>query len=130
IVWKRARIGRGAVASTLAFVALVLPPIALHDASGGDGFVADAQQYLARAALLIAAAAVFVPLVPEPDEEGRHRATRPLTGFALMVLLVGLTWLGSETCRSNRVAWEHVLAHDPASRIARAELGNLALATD
>jgi len=129
-VWKRARIGRGAVASTLAFVALVLPPIALHDASGGDGFVADAQQYLARAALLIAAAAVFVPLVPEPDEEGRHRATRPLVGVAAMLVLIGLTWLAGETCRSNRAAWEHVLAHEPGSRLARAELGYLALASD
>jgi Flp pilus assembly protein TadD len=131
IVWKRDRIGRGAVAGALGFAALVLPPVALHDArGGGDGFVTDSQQYLARAALLIAAAALLVPLVPEPDEEGRHRATRPLIGFALMLLLVGLTWLAGETCRSNRVAWEHALAHDPDSRIARAELGNLALATD
>src|SRR5262249_6788064 len=93
LIWKRDRLGRGAAAGPLGFAALVLPPILLHDASGGDGFVTDAQQYLARAALFVAAAAFIVPLVPEPDDEGRHRATRPLVGLAVMLFLIGVTWL-------------------------------------
>src|SRR5207244_3117904 len=93
---KRDRVGRATVAAALAFVALLLPPVLLYDPRGA-GFVADAQQYLARAPLLMLVAAALAPLVPDVDEEGRHRATRPLIALALAVALGTVTWLQAET---------------------------------
>jgi tetratricopeptide (TPR) repeat protein len=127
LIAMRARLGRGTVAAGLAFLALVLPPVVLHDPHGA-GFVADAQQYLARAAVLIAIAAAVAPLIPEFDpENNRHRFTGPLIGAAVALLLVGLTWNQAEKCKSSEVAWANVIAHDPSSRIARTELGVMRL---
>jgi tetratricopeptide (TPR) repeat protein len=126
LILTRRRLGRATVAAVVSFVVLLLPSILFFDPQGG-GYVTDAQQYLARAALLIPIAAALAPLIPEPTEEGRHRATRPLVGVALAAALGTLTWRAVETCRNSEVAWSDVLRRDPDSRIAHTELGSLLL---
>jgi Flp pilus assembly protein TadD len=112
------------VIATAAFIALLLPAV-LFAPSVEGGYLADHQQYLARLALLALIVPLLVQRVPEPDADGRHRATRPAIAAALALGLSVLVWKQTKLYANSDTAWNHVLKHEPDSRIARSELGRL-----
>ena len=120
---------RGVIVVTIAYLALLLPPIILQP-NPQSGWVADHQQYLARLPPLVLFAIIILRFIRRPDEEGRRRFRRPVAFAAIGVLLMAITFTASETYANSIAVWIQALKHHPDSTLAHTQLGEVLLATE
>lgn len=119
-LWLRRRADRGALASALVFVGVLVPALGFVNVYPFlFSFVADHFQYLASISVVVALAHAATGVSSE-------RVARPVS-FAVAVLLVGtlgvLTWRQSGMYRDVVTLYRETIARNPASWMAHGNLG-------
>ena len=122
----RERIGRGALAGLLFFVATLMPSIGWVDFGYMlYSFVADRYQYLAGLGLLGA----FIGTITIGIRRLAMRARMPVmigggvAGAAVLAVLATITWQQTWIYQNNMIFYEHVISLNPTARFAHHSLG-------
>ncbi len=124
----RRRLGRAPLAAALCWGVLLAPALGFVSFYPMlYSFVADHFQYLAAAPLLALVAAGLAALAPRPGFRGRLART----AFVMLPLALGLlACRRAVVFRDAELVWRDALAKNPASWMARSNLGRVLAARD
>ncbi|MBI1785318.1 tetratricopeptide repeat protein [Candidatus Sumerlaeota bacterium] len=121
IFWRaRKRIGSAPLIPPLLFLAAIFPALGFFDVYPFRySFVADHFQYLAAAPIFAVLAAGFARI-----GKGAHRRGNIPALTAILVPLIGLTWLAIPSYKNEEALWRTNLRKNPAGAIAYNNLGS------
>jgi tetratricopeptide (TPR) repeat protein len=127
LLWRfRARIGRGPLAATLLFLAMLAPALGFVDFYPMRySFVADHFQYLASLPALALAAAAGARFVLRPPD--RLRPGGVAATSAVLLALAVLTWRQCGIYADEETLWRDTVAKTPTAAIAHNNLGGIFL---